>query len=405
MKLDFSDLGRSIAGRPEDPIELRPFEFAFTPEKIVSSCKKLGLRPVHLKTALEHKRVRDDSTDGSRAALERTIRERHAAALAGLVNVGIQTDVLVVVAPAPPPPPPPQPTPRLVASPSKAEREWKCLKAAGVCAGAIFHSVGAKAFNGPQITGVAMERLLEKKSIEEEKNSKATSGFTLLRTRVQGIMETMQEEETDYTDLTQTERCTIIKYIFQAQELGQGVTKHTLTADAANEFLEQWPCTAVNAAIADPPCFKGKGRVAKGMSGTVIVAELAGLSAPPLLMAPIGTPYLMFGAVEGLDMGDCRPLKCPAWVEPALALDSPSAAQLVGEEILYKWPPRLGGWARGTVLATNHDKTKMVGKEVCNYFVLYPVDGDTSMHFLNMREYAKNAKAVSGSWVLLGKEE
>ena len=240
MKLDFSDLGRSIAGRPEDPIELRPFEFAFTPEKIVSSCKKLGLRPVHLRTALEHKRVRDDSTDGSRAVLERTIRERHSESLAGLANVGIQTEVLAVVAPAPPPPPPPLPLPLhgLVASPSKAEKEWKSLKAAGVCAGAIFHSVGAKAFNGPQITGVAMERMLEKKSIEEEKKSKATSGFTLLRTRVQGIMETMQEEETDYTDLTQTERCTIIKYIFQAQEW-QGVTKHTLSADAANTFLEQ----------------------------------------------------------------------------------------------------------------------------------------------------------------------
>ena len=141
------------------------------------------------------------------------------------------------------------------------------------------------------------------------------------------------------------------------------------------------------------------------MIGAVIVAEQAEPSAPPLLMAPIDTPYLMFGAVEGLDMGDRRPVKCPAWVEPALALDSPSAALLVGEEILYKWPPRLGGWARGTVSAVNTDKTKKVAKEVCNFTVLYPVDGDTSMHFLNTREYAKNAKAVSGSWVLLGKEE
>jgi hypothetical protein len=126
-------------------------------------------------------------------------------------------------------------------------------------------------------------------------------------------------------------------------------------------------------------CFKGKGRVAKGMIGAVIVAAQAEPSAPPLLMAPIDTPYLMFGAVEGLDMGDRRLVKCPAWVEPALALDSPSAAQLVGEEILYKWPPRLGGWARGTVSAVNKDKTKKVAKEVCKFTVLYR---DTSMHFL-----------------------
>ena len=56
-------------------------------------------------------------------------------------------------------------------------------------------------------------------------------------------------------------------------------------------------------------------------------------------------------------------------------------------------------------LGTRHSFSGKVAKEVCNFTVLYPVDGDTSMHFLNTREYAKNAKAVSGSWVLLGKEE
>jgi hypothetical protein len=155
-------------------------------------------------------------------------------------------------------------------------------------------------------------------------------------------------------------------------------------------------------AHAEQLCFKGKGRVAKRFVSTATVAETTPAAGPLLLMS--STPYLAFGEVEGLDLGDLRPVKCPSWVEEALAPDSPSADKLVGREILYKWPPRLGGWARGTVSATNHDKTKMVGKEVCNYLVLYPVGGDTSMHFLNMSEYAKNAKGVSGSWVLLSKE-
>ena len=159
----------------------------------------------------------------------------------------------------------------------------------------------------------------------------------------------------------------------------------------------------MNAAIAEPLCFKGKGRVAKSIITTAIIAETTPAAGPLLLMS--STPYLAFGEVEGLDLGDLRPVKCPAWVEDALAPDSPSVDKLVGRDILYKWPPRLGGWARGTVSVRNHDKTKMVGKEVCNYFVLYPVDGDTSMHFLNVSEYAKNAKGVSGSWVLLSKEE
>ena len=74
VKLDFSDLGRTINGRPEDPINLRPFEFAFSPRKILASCAKLGLSPVNLKQALEHRRVRDDAADSTTANAESVIR-------------------------------------------------------------------------------------------------------------------------------------------------------------------------------------------------------------------------------------------------------------------------------------------------------------------------------------------
>ena len=53
----------------------------------------------------------------------------------------------------------------------------------------------------------------------------------------------------------------------------------------------------------------------------------------------------------------------------------------------------------------NHDKTVKMGKEMCNYMVHYSVDDDTSDHLLKTQQYALNAKAVPGSWVLLGKEE
>ena len=146
IKLDFCDLGRSIAGRPEDPLQLRPFEFAFSPEKIRNSVAKLGMNPVSLKTALQHKRVRDDSSDGDRAKAEENIRARHAQRLESLKQLGLQTSVLqvaepVVAALAPK---------RLVASPSKAEQDYKALEAAGTCPGAIFHSVGALPFNCPE---------------------------------------------------------------------------------------------------------------------------------------------------------------------------------------------------------------------------------------------------------------
>ena len=126
---------------------------------------------------------------------------------------------------------------------------------------------------------------------------------------------------------------------------------------------------------------------------------------PPLLMGPVDTPFLAFGEVAGVDLGDLSPVKLPPWVVDALVPDSQTAERLVGQEILYKWQPRLGGWARGTVTEVNTDKTKMVGQEVCNFLVYYAVDGDTSTHHLNTHEYASNAKAKSGFWVLLGTEE
>ena len=397
MKLDFCDLGRSIVGRPEDPIELRPFEFAFSKERIINSCAKLGLSPVHLKTALAHKRVRDDSTDGSRAQFEVSVRERHTAALASLSQAGISPAALVVEAP---PPAVTAPTFAMLASPSKAEAKWKALKNAGTSAGAIFHSVGAKAFNAPEITGVALERAMEKKQAEDFLNAQATSDFTLLRTKVQEILDRKEEEKLDWTDLATKERHDLISYMFKAQgEKGAGV--YTKNAAASNEYLAHWQHHDVQSLITDPPCLKGKGRVAKGMSASVIVAELAPASVP-LLTGPVDTPYLAFGEVPDVDLGGLLPLKLPAWVESCLDPESPSAENLVGQWVLYKWPPRLGGWACGKVVAVNTDQTKKVNKEVCNYLVHYPVDDDTSEHYLNARDYAHNAKAVAGSWVCLG---
>ena len=402
MKLDFCDVGRSIAGRPEDPIELRPFEFAFTPEKIRNSCKKLGLSPVHLKTALMHKRVRDDSADGSRSTFAQSLRERHTATLLALGQEGMQGGALEVALPPPPQAPPPRTT-GLLASPSKAEKEWKSLKAAGVVAGAIFHSVGAKAFNGPEITGVALERQKEKQQTEADLNLKARSDFEFLRHKVESIMEAREEVDTDYSAMSQSERRDLITYIFQAQG-EKGAAKHTSTIASSLEYLDNCLYAEVNKLVADPPCLKGTGRVAKGMSAHVIIAELAP-SSVPLLTGPTDTQLLAFGVLSDVDLGTLAPVKLPSWVDDALPMGSESAQKLVGKEILYKWPPRLGGWARGTITAVNTDVTKKVGKEMCNFLVHYPVDDDTSEHLFHTRDYARNVKSLSGSWVLLGGEE
>jgi hypothetical protein len=215
-------------------------------------------------------------------------------------------------------------------------------------------------------------------------------------------MEKRDEERLDWTDLTHKERCDVIAYIFKARdEKGSGV--HTKNSAASDEYLEHWLYEAVDELITDPPCLKGKGRVAKGMSASVIVAEIAP-DYVPLLTGPVDTQFLAFGLVIGVELDDLMPLKLPPWVEEALVPQSSSAESFVGQEILYKWAPRLGGWARGKVVAVNKDKTKIVDKEMCNFLVHYPVDDDTSEHLFNTSEYAVNAKAVSGSWVILGKQ-
>ena len=99
------------------------------------------------------------------------------------------------------------------------------------------------------------------------------------------------------------------------------------------------------------------------------------------------------------------PVKLPPWLEMAVAPESQSAESLVGHKILYKWQRNLGGWACGEISAVNHDNTVKMGKEMCNFMVHYAVDDDTSEHLLKTEHYALNAKAVPGSWVLLGKEE
>ena len=54
----------------------------------------------------------------------------------------------------------------MVASPSQEEKN---LRAAGTSAGAIFFSVGAKAFNAPLITKLAMEKKEERRRLKRRR--------------------------------------------------------------------------------------------------------------------------------------------------------------------------------------------------------------------------------------------
>ena len=390
-----------INGRPEDPVERRPFEHAFTPAKIVRSCAKLGLSPVNLKLALSHKRVRDDSGDGSRGVAELAIRDRHKSTLENLAEAGVAVSVLTVdptISPAP------APAATLVAGPSKAEAEWKALRAAGSIPGAIFHSVGAKAFNGPLITSAALERVKEKAAVEGAKNEQASGEFIALQSRVQDLLDWMVNEKADYGDFSQSERREIISYVFKAR--GQsGISKHTTNADASIDFLDSLDPGDLPHLLLDPPCLHGNGRVAKGMGAAPALLQLTMVNAQPLEPTPPKTLLSDFGDLEGLETDGLSPMVMQPCVQAAVAPGAgEEAEQLVGKFILYKWPPRLGSWAVGKVMSVNNDPNVKVGQKVCNFRVYYASDKATADHCLEAGSYARNSKSPADSWVLLGQD-
>ena len=177
VKLDFCDLGRIINGKHGDPDEKRPFCHAFTPEKILSSVKKLGLNPINLEQAISHRRVRDDSDGSSRTLAVEKVRSQQEVSLKAVQGLGLNSSVLAV--------PPPKPKKKsLVAPPSTAEEQFNALKE-NSSIGTMWWAVGASAFNAPKVTEPAVARLAER--VEERRRrrrrGRPTSGWSCTRPR------------------------------------------------------------------------------------------------------------------------------------------------------------------------------------------------------------------------------
>ena len=291
----------------------------------------------------------------------------------------------------------------MVDGPSGAERQLKALKAAGTSAGAIFFAVGAKAFNAPEITALAVEKIKEKKNSEDVKNSDASTKFLALQTNCKETMEWMNMNAADYHDLSQAERVELIGYVFKARG-DSGVTKHTTNSTAALQFLDALaPLELVNLLL-DPPCLKGTGRVAKGMAEPAL-AELAPPPLPPslLLMPPPSSGVLTGFEDLTLDMKGLVPLEKPPWMDECCLPDHETAGDMVGLKIIFKWPPRMGGWAMGEITSVADPQDK-VEKERCNFKVFYASDGETANHRLMPDKYALSSKSPLQSWALLGQQ-
>ena len=232
VKLDFCDLGRIINGKHGDPDKERPFCNAFTPEKILSSVKKLGLNPVNLEQAISHRRVRDDSEGGTRTSAISKVRARQEADVQAVQAFGLNSSVLVV--------PPPKPKKKsLVAPPSTAEEKFAALKESS-SVGTMWWAVGAKAFNAPVVTGPAVARLEERKAEEQRKQVKALDSWSVLQEAALELEGRREHEGLEYDDLSALEVKQLVAYVFRARK-EKGATAASSNKAATVAFLTALP--------------------------------------------------------------------------------------------------------------------------------------------------------------------
>lgn len=385
VKLDFCDIGRIMNGKPGDPIERRPFERAFTPEKIVASVAKLGLNPIDLNQALGHKRVRDDSETGTRMAHVAQVRAEHAASLQKLPNFGIQaTSALEVVVP--------QEKRPMVAPPSSHEEEWRRLKEAGSSIGAVWQAVGAKAFNAPAVTGPALERVQDRLQQAKEKEARQLSDLSESWAAAKEVYSRVERDGTDYMQLSAGDLKALVSYCHRVKKQ-LGVGEHTKTKAAAAAYLNALGAGALKELITNPP---------ESVLPVALAVPLVDSTDADPLLALEGPAHLLKFGDPGCELPEgLLPVSAPPWLAAACETGSSTAGELVDKLVLYKWPPRLGGWAVGKVTGVMTSDV-MVNKVKCNYSVFYECDQETADHVLAISKYAKSAKSPADSWVLLG---
>ena len=396
VKIDFCDLGRVINGIHGDAVEKRPFMKSFTAAKIIASVAKLGLNPVDLGKALSHKKVRDNSEEGTRAQVVSAVHQSAKKSLEVVAALGFNTTAITVPEHARAPAPASTAiVPANIAGPSDFEIAWNKVKAAGGCAGAHWMAVGAKAFNAPEVVGPALERVAEKMASKIDVETRKVAAFDELRKDAREILEEMDEEEQDYDDLSVADLKILIGYVFRAEQK-TGVGKITTNKAACIEYLESLADGFVQHLVDNPPPSAPTSAVA------------ATTPEQPLLQltGPVVTATLVqeqFKDIEHLVPDGLTILASPPdWLVTELQEPPGSESQLVGQSILYKWPVRIGSWMLGKVIAINGDETEKVGDTICNFKVFYDADGAAAYHCLAVAGYAKGSNSKVDSWVLVG---
>ena len=141
-------------------------------------------------------------------------------------------------------------------------------------------------------------------------------------------------------------------------------------------------------------------------AGTAPPPQVVPIPAQQPAPQPAPPPANPFAGIE-LELPGAVVHPAPASLAEALEFGSSAASALVGKYFIYKWPPRLGGWALGKITEVNLDESLTVNgaKDVANFHVFYEVDDSDAHHWFSLENYAASAKSPTSSWALLDSRE
>jgi len=99
---------------------------------------------------------------------------------------------------------------------------------------------------------------------------------------------------------------------------------------------------------------------------------------------------------------DFSPILLPPGFQPAVTLPlDPAGQQMIRQHILFKWPTY--GWCLGMISACNTNPKRKVSKQIVNFIVFYPDDGNSGPHCLSLDNYNVdiNNDFPNYTWLLL----
>ena len=210
VELTNSDLPRIVNGRPDDPIEKRPFSRAFSKEKVGWGNHKVGAVPL-TRAALQNPKVRRElEADEDATGTVKAIAEAHALNTQACTALGLNTAVVD------------QQLPRrlaVVAPPTCDEEVIRKLVEGKVSQAAMWVNIGAVAFNASIVNKagcVIVQAELDAKAdkatgkLEVFKEAKDAASFILTRMRDENVV--------SYDDLESGEPKTLVRYVLLHSE-------------------------------------------------------------------------------------------------------------------------------------------------------------------------------------------